>query len=195
MRSSIGKRIEIAAWSALLILLLTTHAVSAQGPDSETNLELRLPNIDMTTGDRVEALVHLTDGKSEPVSGAEINVTQTVEFMGGAADVDLGRVVTNEQGQGVVVLGLTSDGELFINADFAGDDLRSPSSATEIIQVREGPPLFHQEGGIKVPGVNVYLLVAILGAVWATYLVVMGILLMIARMGSLRPHPETEAQP
>ena len=41
-----------------------------------------------------------------------------------------------------------------------------------------------EEAGIKVPGINVSLLAAILGAVWATYFVVMLLLLLIARKGS-----------
>ncbi len=65
-----------------------------------------------------------------------------------------------------------------------GNDRSLASSVSETIEVLAGPPPVEQEAGIRVPGINVSMLVAILGAVWWTDLTVMVLLMRVARRGS-----------
>lgn len=191
MTTSRFPRVLCACLIAAIAAFVGSGVSMAQSPaGGPTVLTLFLPTVPVAVGDRFEAAVTLTDLNGKPIANAVVTLTSTVVFMNAGGDVVVGRVVTDAQGRGLAVLAPRTDGQMVVNAQFAGDPAYTPSLVTTSIAVLPGPAQFHYEGGVGVPGVGVYLLVLLLGAVYTTYLVVMGLVTRIASAGTWEPTDE-----
>lgn len=179
-----------SAWRYLVMLLLATSALAiptsvATAQGGGTTLELNVVT-EAAVGDSVELEAQLS-ANGGPLAGAEIVFLRLGRFMNNGSDLEIGSAVTDASGIAMVTYVPRSEGEQLIMAEFAGmADVRSGFSETTVF-INPGPAQFSQEVGISVPGVNVSLLVMILGAVWVTFLVVMYHVWRIARDGSMSP--------
>ncbi|MDP6715128.1 MAG: hypothetical protein QF368_10935 [SAR202 cluster bacterium] len=173
-----------AAW------LLIINAAIAQSPQS-TSLELQLPS-DGAVGQEMTVAAQLTDQTGAAVIGAEVIFLRDTRFMNSSSELSMGRATTNSQGVASLLFVPRSEGDQLIFSEFEGDDRHGSSFSEGSAFIQTGPGLYEEEAGVKVPGINVSLLVAILGGVWGTYFVVMALVWLIALEGSTPP-PESEA--
>lgn len=167
-----------------LFLLVTANTVWAAEP---TTLELQAPN-EVNLGDEVTVTAVLKDGKGMPVRGAAIILWTTAEFLSKGGAIELDRAVTDEQGRVTFRSQVRSEGSVTLNASFAGDSLHDSAQGSAKVTVQGSTQLTrHPIEGVRVPGIGVWILAAILGGVWGTYLTVMVFLTLIAREGSKTP--------
>ena len=180
-------RAQITAFTlSVVLLLLTSTIVTAQAP--ATILTLTVPD-ETAIGESVELQASLTrDGI--PVQDAEVVFLRTARFLNTGNDIEIGSGLTDAAGKVAVLFAPRSEGDLLILAEFEGSDFAGYAFAEGGIHVATGPPQYVEEAGIKVPGINVSLLVAVLTTIWGTFLFVMLLVWRIAREGSFSTIPE-----
>ena len=176
------QRIASLLLAVALVWLLLVGTAGAQGPDA-TALELRLPP-EGTVGQEMTVSARLTNETGVAVAGAEVAFRWAVKFMNVGSDLELGRTVTDEQGTATLSVVHRGEGEMMITARFDGNTQYGPASATGAVPIQPGPPQYLEKAGVRIPGINVYLLAGVLGTVWSIYFVVMTLILLIAREGS-----------
>lgn len=179
-----------------LVLLLVWAAVVAAGKlvwadEGDTSaagstITLELP-LEMAVGKEANLVASLTG--SGPLAGAEVVFLAAFTFAGTEGEVELGRAVTDEQGIARLTYVPRSQGEMNIAARYAGNDQLEPAEVSQKVTVQPGPQLYQETAGARIPGIGVWLLIAVLGTVWSTYLIVTVILGLIARKG-LAPQSE-----
>ncbi|MDO8750525.1 MAG: hypothetical protein Q7K03_05220 [Dehalococcoidia bacterium] len=176
------QRIASPILGAALAWLLLAGIAGAQGLDA-TALELRLPP-EGTVGQEMTLSARLTNETGVAVVGAEVVFLRAVRFMNVGSDLELGRTVTDEQGTATLSVVHRGEGEMMVTARFDGNTQYGPASASGSVHIQPGPPQYVEKAGVRIPGINVYLLAGILGTVWTLYFVVMTLILLIAREGS-----------
>ena len=181
MNEFVGRRFISSSIAALLIWVFVVGMAAAQEPVG-TTLALDLPTAS-AAGQAITVSARLTREAGAAVGGAEVVFLRDAQFMNAASELLLGKASTDNQGMATLTFVPRSEGELLIFADFAGDALYGASGDSKSLMIEAGPQLYVEEAGIKVPGVNVFLLVAILGGVWGTYFLVMARVWFIARDG------------
>lgn len=192
MKTLATRRVVHGLLAATLVMLLLAGVAEAQAR-AKTTLKV-LPLAEGAVGQEMDVSAALTDQSGAVVPGAEIVFHRDARFLNSTSELEIGRAITNEQGVATVRFLPRSEGEILVIADFAGDTRYGSSSHTVTVQIATGGPLYSQEQGVKVPGINVSLLVAILGAVWATYFAVMAHIFLIARRHSPEGRPEVSRE-
>ena len=180
----------LGAGLAALLALAGTLGVAAADPGHDAAEqhapaaapvgELSLPAVG-AGGQRVtlEARLH----GSGAIAGAEVVFVSPVRFAGAEGEAVLGRAVTDEQGVARLAYVPRWEGETRVIARFAGGEQYGTAETSATMVVRPAAQLYQETAGVRVPGVNVWLLAGVLGAVWGTYLVVMVVLGLVARRG------------
>lgn len=181
-----GSRILAALAIAAVVLAATPLMSAAQAPVRAT-LELGAVS-GAAIGDSIELRAVLTSDGT-PVAGAEVVFLRSVEFMNTGNDLLIGRATTDDFGVASAVFRPRSEGDVLITVEFDGIDDVGSAWAEGNVFVGPGPVQYVEEAGIRVPGLNVWLLVAILSAVWGTFGAVIFLVWRIARDGSLTPVP------
>ncbi len=171
---------------ALLAPTVTARAAEPVGTTVEFS-----PPPEGAVGEELVAEARLTDEAGTPIVDAEVVFQREVEFLRAGGGLELGRGVTDRQGLARVSFVPRSEGEVPITARFSGNARYAPVSGEIIVTIRTGPALYSEEAGVRVPGINVSLLVGILGGVWGTYFFVMLLIWRIASEGRT-PAPASE---
>ena len=165
-----------------VVWLLLAAPVLAQSPQS-TSIDLQLPS-EGAVGQELTVAAKLTSQTGAAVVGAEVIFFRDTQFLNASTELTLGRASTDAQGIAVLTFLPRSEGDLLIFSEFEGDDRHGSAFGEGTVFIQTGPALHEEEAGVKVPGINVSLLVAILGGVWGTYFVVMGLVWLIALEGA-----------
>jgi hypothetical protein len=171
-------------WLApLLLLLVLATATSAYAADPVT-LELQAPT-SAGLGDQVTLSALMRDATGSPVKGSRVVFWSPASFLSVGGSIELGRATTDAQGRATLVYQARIGGAVSLNAYFSGDSRYDPAYASADMQVEGTAQLTkHPIEGVRVPGLSVWLLVAIVGTVWSIYFVVMVLLGLIAREGA-----------
>ncbi len=183
----------ILRWLALPILAALCWALPsalalAAGPEP-TKTELLLP-AGMAVGVETALNARVSNTSAGgPIAGVEVIFARTATFMNTESEIVLGKVATDKQGIATLPYTPRSEGEVGFAARFSGSTAYQPSSASLEAQIATGPAQYVESAGVRVKGVNVMWLVAVLGGVWSIYFTVMGLLALIAREGQSGPQP------
>lgn len=172
--------------TAIAMTWLFLAGIAQAQTSSGTTLQLTLP-IEGAVGEELIVTARLTSQVGFPVSGAEVVFRRDTEFMNASSELEMGRALTDGQGTATLTFLPRSEGELLIFADFEGDVQYASSFSEGTTFIQTGPALYLEEAGIKVPGMNISLLVGILSIVWGTYFIVMFRIWLIAREGAGLP--------
>ncbi|MBI2916740.1 MAG: hypothetical protein HYY01_01995 [Chloroflexi bacterium] len=179
------------AWATLALIawLLWGAVALADGPEA-TNIEL-LPATGAAVGQEMALTARVTARASgAPVSGAEVVFTRTAEFMNTESEVLLGKAITDQQGLATFTFMPRSEGKVSFAAGFEGSAQYQRSTASAEAAIATGPAQYVETAGVRVRGINVMWLVAVLAIVWSVYFTVMGLLALIAREGERGPKME-----
>ncbi len=164
---------------ALICLQVATgSALAAQ----ETQVELSLPG-EGKVGEEAIVVAVLAEASGSPLQGVEVVFYTPAEFANVSGEIEIGQSVTDEQGVASLVYTPRSWGEQTVIVRFAGDSQYSAAESSAVTLIEPGPQLHQEEAGVDVPGIGVWLLVAVLGVVWTIYLVIAVLLELIARKG------------
>lgn len=140
----------------------------ADGP-AATSMEILFPP-EPAVGQEMALAARVTDPARVGVAGVPVVFTARVSFLNTDDEIELGQATTNQQGIAIVSYIPRTDGNVSISAKFAGDTKYKKSSATGKAAIKPGPPQYAEHVGLKVPGVGVWMLVAVMAGVWGTFL-------------------------
>lgn len=180
---------KFISMAAALALAAFTAAVLFPGGRASAfhvEAEVSVPT-EATVGQPMEVQAALRSADDDlPLVGTPVIFSTDASFGGVEGEVELGRSVTDENGVATLTYEPRSASvhELRIEYILPGDS--EPEVATTPISVTDPGSQLHQStAGIQIPGLNVWLLIALVATVWAILLSVALRVIAIARDGSL----------
>lgn len=168
------------AGAALAFLLAALAGAAPAGAASPVTLEIQAPE-GLRLGEETRITAALREGAGAPVRGATVILWSPGSFLSTDGFVEQGRATTGADGKAVFAYQPRTEGSVTLNATFTGDSRYEAVSASVALPVTGSAQLYSEEAGIRVPGISVWLLVAVLSGVWGTYFMVMVLLGLIAR--------------
>jgi Ni/Fe-hydrogenase subunit HybB-like protein len=187
-----ARPVPLAAGSrAILLLIFAVLATIGFGSDAARAephaSELALEAYPLTwVGQSLPLQAHLTG--SGPLPGAVVSFYSTARFQGVSAEVKLGEAITDARGTATLDYAPRREGDVTIEARYAGNQEHGSSRATATLTVKPGSQLYQETPAFRASGI-VWILLALLASVWTTYLVVVGLLALIAHEGSTETAP------
>ncbi len=146
------------------------------------NLEIHIPE-EAELGDTITVRATLID----PHDGAPIPNALVIfeapafwgeEFRG---HMVIGVAATDRKGTATIQTELRSSGDVEITAVFQGGGGFGPVEGSEMVDVHGDAQLFEPKAGLRIPGLNLWVLAAVIGLVWSVYFLVGLRVLAIAR--------------
>lgn len=141
---------------------------------------------DATVGEPMEIQASLRSAhESQPITGAPVTFYMDASFGGVSGAVVIGRTVTDENGVATLTYEPRFASEHEIRAEYLPPGDSEPEVISKSISVTDGGSQLHRStAGVNIPGLNVWLLIALVSMVWAVLLSVALRVIAIARAGS-----------
>ncbi len=180
----------------LAAVILTTTVFAVGGAAEATHVDLSVaPPEELAVGSPAETQVTLlTADGAAPVAGAVITLFREASFAGTVGEIEVGRAVTDENGVAILGYEPRAAGEHQMRAEYLPPDATEPEETTWSQSVAGTTEQLHQStAGIQVPGIDVWILMAVLATVWTILLSVALRVVAIARDGREVDMPESVA--
>lgn len=162
-------------------------ALALAGVASASHLEAELTPSDAAEvgqPSEVQAALHFADDGS-PAAEVPVTFYMTASFAEVEGEIVLGEAVTDAGGVATLEYEPRTAGDHEIRMEYAAGEGGEPESVTSTISVAGGSQQLHQStAGVDIPGLNVWLLIAVVGGVWAILLSVALRVIAIAHNGS-----------
>ena len=172
---------------AMILSVVMGSAIFALAGSAEAthaSLDLVTPSR-LTVGHSVdiEAVLHSVHG-NESVAGATITFYMDSSFGGVDGEVMLGQAVTDDNGVAVLNYQPRAAGEHQMRVEYLTPGESEPEEATWSHSVDGATgQLYRSTSGVQIPGLNVWLLIAVVATVWAVLLSVAARVIAIAYAG------------
>jgi hypothetical protein len=163
----------------LATLLSIILVIPAQAADPAI-LKLKAP-VEATLGSSVTVTTVLEDSGGSAIVGVTIILWSPVDFLGTIGAIQHGEATTDAQGEAIFSYEPRTEGIVTLNAYFPGNEQHEFTQGTMELTVQGSTQLYHEEVGVYVPGIGIWILVAILGTVWFIYFMVFVFLMRIVR--------------
>ncbi len=124
------------------------------------------------------------DGAQHPANVA-VTVYTEVSFGGVTGEVMLGTALTDANGVALLDFEPRLAGEHELRIEYLHSGDVEPGVATAMVTVAGASQLHHSTAGIQIPGLNVWLIIALVGSVWSILFSVGLRVLAIARAGAI----------
>ena len=146
-------------------------ALAGTADASHMKLDVVAPS-QLTVGDSVDiqAVLHAAHG-GEAVAGATVTFYMDGSFGGIDGEVILGQAVTDENGVALLSYQPRSAGEHQLRVEYLTPGAGEPEETTWSHTVTGATEqLYRSSAGVAIPGLNVWLLIAVVAAVWVILL-------------------------
>lgn len=146
-------------------------ALAGTADASHTKVDVVAPS-QLTVGDSVDiqAVLHAAHG-GEAVAGATVTFYMDGSIGGVDGEVMLGQSVTDENGIAALNYQPRSAGEHQLRVEYLTPGASEPEETTWSHTVTGAPgQLYMSSAGVQIPGLNVWLLIAVVAAVWVVLL-------------------------
>jgi len=156
--------LSVAMGAAIFALAGTADA-------SHMKLDVVAPS-QLTVGDSVDiqAVLHAAHG-GEAIAGATVTFYMDGSFGGIDGEVILGQAITDENGIAALNYQPRSAGEHQLRVEYLTPGASEPEETTWSHTVTGATEqLYRSSAGVQIPGLNVWLLIAVVAAVWAILL-------------------------
>lgn len=176
MKSIAVKAAVLAALVGAGLLALTTTA-------SATHVEVEVvgPNA-LQVGQPAELQLALRSAEDGlPIANAPVTVYAHASFAGVSGDIVLGQAMTDESGVALVNFEPRAAGEHELRIEYLAPGDGEPEVAATTVSVNGAAQLYQSASGIQVPGLNVWLIIGVVAAVWFTLMSVALRVIAIAR--------------
>lgn len=175
-----GAVLPLLLFAVLSVAFLPSRVVDA----SQVEVEISAPK-DGQVGHEVQIRVTLrSSGDGAPVADAEVTLLRQASFARIVGDVELAKAVTDQNGVAILPYKPTVAGEQNLKLEYTPPDGAERQTAALTISVAEGPQIQRSTAGIRVPGLNVWALIAVLSAVWAILFSTALFMVRIGRIGA-----------
>jgi hypothetical protein len=175
-----GAVLPLLLFAVLSAVCLPSRVVDA----SQVEVEISAPKVGQV-GHEVQIRVTLrSSGDGAPIAGTEVTLLREASFARVVGDVELARGVTDQSGVAILPYEPTVAGEQNLMLQYTPSDGAERQTAALTISVAEGPQIQRSTAGIRVPGLNVWALIAVLSAVWAILFTTALLIVRIGRIGT-----------
>lgn len=167
------RRVRLAVAAVALagfFALPVSQAARAQQPVPDVVLWLAE---EADAGEEITVSAYLLDPAGNPIAGEVITFTAEVSFLNRTGHARIGRLVTSENGLATMGYEPRVEGEQRVTASFEGNQVFTPARASRTLTVLPSGQLYTEATPFRLPGANMWMVVAILLVVWSIYVFVM----------------------
>ncbi len=175
------RRFTMAAAATLLFAVAAIGAIASSAQAAQ--LEVRLvPVAPVQAGQPTELTATVTDA-GVPAPGISVTFYTTETFARVTGDAEIGRAVTDASGVATVTYEPRETGPRNIRADATAKDGTVTKASASITVEGSLEQQYVQTAGIRIPGVNSWLIMGLLAVVWGTLLFIAVTVIRIAAAG------------
>jgi len=138
-------------------------------------------------GQLMEVQAHFHSESNEAIADMAVTFHEEVTFGGVTSDVELGGAVTDEDGFAALTYDPRTAGTHEIHVRYTYADGEEEDAVASLTVPATGQQLYRSTAGVKIPGLNVWLLMALVAIVWAILLSVAFRVIAIAHADELPP--------
>jgi len=150
-----------------LALGVAALAVAGSANASQVVVDISAPQ-QATVGDAIEISATLRsadDGR--PLADAPVVFSTRGSFGGVSGDIELGRAVTDQRGVATLNYQARAAGDREIRVEYLAPGESEPHVAATTISVAGVSQLHRPTAGVQIPGLNAWLIIAVITAVWS----------------------------
>ena len=153
---------------AVIAVMLVGGVLALAGTANASHVLVEVTGIDQVqVGVPAQFQVALHDAEQGlPVANAPVTVYMDATFAGVSGEVKLGSAVTDENGVAVITHEPRSTNIHELRVEYLPEGSTEPEVATVPVSAAEGPQLSRSASGIQIPGLNVWLIIAVVAGVW-----------------------------
>ena len=181
------KSITFTAFATVLAVGIVALSLAGTARAAHIRVELSVPD-QPAIGQPMEVQAHFHSESDDAITDMAVTFHEEVSFGGVTSDVELGRAVTDEDGFAALTYAPRTAGTHEIHVRYTYADGEEEDAAASLTVPATGQQLYRSTAGVKIPGLNVWLLMALVAVVWA-------ILLSVAFRVIAIAHAETDASP
>ncbi len=151
------------------------------GGDSDGKAEITV-SADPRVGDLADVLVTLTsttDGS--PVAGVQVRILREVTFAGVTGMVEVAAATTDDDGRAEMDFVPRRAGDQDLVIEYLLPEAAEPVAASQSLVVAEGGQIYRSEAGVDIPGLGVWIIIAVATTVWVVLITIAVRVIAIAR--------------
>ncbi len=178
------KSIAVKVMLVAVALGAALFALAGTADASHVSATIIVPD-EVTVGRpaEIQALLQGADDGA-PMAGTLVAFFTDASFGGVEGEVQLGQAVTDENGVATLIYEPRSASEHQIRIEYTLSGNSEPETITTSITVTsDGSQLYRSTAGVDIPGLNVWLIIALLAMVWAILMSVAVRVIAIAHAG------------
>ena len=198
------KSIAVKVMLVLVALGASVYALAGTANATHVSAVITVPE-EVIVGQpaEIQATLLVADGGA-PVAGTAVTFYMSASFGGVEGVAEIGRGVTDENGVATLEYEPRAAGNHEVRVEYVVPGQTEPEVASTSISVAGGAQLHRSTAGVDIPGLNVWLIIALLATVWAILLSVAARVIAIAYAGGdaetipaegAAPQGQAEGQP
>jgi hypothetical protein len=178
------KSILFKASATLLVVGIAALSMAGTARASHIRVDLDVPN-EAAIGRPMEVQAHFHSESDAAIADMTVTFHEEVTFGGVTSDVELGGAVTDEDGFAALTYEPRTAGTREIHVRYTYGDGEVEDAVASFTVPATGQQLYRSTAGVKIPGLRVGLLMALVAIVWAILLSVAGRVIAIAHDGTI----------
>lgn len=163
------KTIALKATLTVLVAGIAAWGLVGTARAAHIRVDLSVPE-QPAIGQPMDVQAHFHSESDDAITDMEVTFHEEVSFGGVTSDVELGRAVTDEDGFAALTYEPRTAGDHEIHVRYTYGDGEEEDAAASLTVPATGQQLYRSTAGVKIPGLNVWLLMALVAAVWAILL-------------------------
>ena len=181
------KSIAFKAFAAVLVAVgIAALSITGTARAAHVVVDIDVPE-QPAIGQPMEVQAHFHSETDDAITDMPVTFHEEVTFGGVTSDVDLGSAVTDENGFAALTYELRTAGDHDIHVRYSYGDGEEEDAFASITVPATGQQMYQSTAGVKIPGLNVWLLMALVAAVWAILLSVAFRVIAIAHADEIPP--------
>lgn len=163
------KSIVFTAFATVLAVGIVAMSPAGTARAAHIRVDLSVPD-EAPIGQPMEVQAHFHSESDDAITDMAVTFHEEVSFGGVTSDVELGRAVTDENGFAALTYEPRTAGDHEIHVRYTYGDGEEEDAAASLTVPATGQQLYRSTAGVKIPGLNVWLLMALVAIVWAILL-------------------------
>ena len=163
------KSIMFTASATVLAVGIAALSLAGTARAAHIRVDLSVPD-EAAIGQPMEVQAHFHSESDAAITDMAVTFHEEVSFGGVTSDVELGQAVTDEDGFAGLTYEPRTAGDHEIHVRYTYADGEEEDAAASLTVPATGQQLYRSTAGVKIPGLNVWLLMALVALVWAILL-------------------------
>jgi hypothetical protein len=163
------KSLVLTASATVVALAIAALSLTGTARAAHIRVDLDVPE-QAVIGQPMELQAHFHSESEAAIADMEVTFHEQVTFGGVTSDLELGRAVTDEDGFAALTYEPRTAGTHDIHVRYTYADGEEEDAAASLTVPATGQQLYRSTAGVNIPGLNVWLLMALVATVWAILL-------------------------